>query len=64
MPDAEAEIGRFPDYAGVFGKTAPSQAAVAQTLESAYEWRGRRWDQGGNVGRVSRRVRYTRMFGR
>jgi hypothetical protein len=38
MPDAESEIARFEDYAGVFGKTAPSQAAMEQTLGSAYQW--------------------------
>ena len=38
MPDAESEIARFQDYVGVFGKTAPSQAAMQQTLGSAYQW--------------------------
>ncbi len=38
VPDAESEIARFADYAGVFGKTAPSQAAVTQTLDAAYQW--------------------------
>lgn len=38
VPDAAAEIGRFADYADVFGKTAPSQMAVNQTLDAAYQW--------------------------
>ncbi len=38
LPDAQAEIRRFADYVGVFGKTAPSQAVVDQTLDAAYEW--------------------------
>jgi hypothetical protein len=38
MPDVESEIGRFADYAGVFGKTAPSRDEVEQTLTSAYQW--------------------------
>ncbi len=38
MPDAESELARFENYVGVFGKTAPSQAAMQQTLGSAYQW--------------------------
>ena len=38
MPDVESELARFDDYAGVFGKTAPSQQEVEQTLGSAYKW--------------------------
>jgi len=38
MPDVEKELARFPDFAGVFGKTAPSQAVVEQTLTSAFQW--------------------------
>jgi hypothetical protein len=38
MPDVEKELARFPDFAGVFGKTAPSLAVVEQTLTSAFQW--------------------------
>ena len=38
MPAVESEIDRFVDFASVFGKTAPSQAAVEQTLTSAFQW--------------------------
>jgi hypothetical protein len=38
LPEAGAELKRLIDYAEIFGKTAPSQAMVTQTLDSAYRW--------------------------
>ena len=38
MPEVENELARFADFAEVFGKTAPSQAATEQTLSVAYQW--------------------------
>lgn len=38
MPDVEKELEGFDDYVGVFGKTAPSQDEMEQTLTSAYQW--------------------------
>jgi hypothetical protein len=38
MPGVEIELDRFSDFDAVFGKTAPSQAEVDQTLTSAFQW--------------------------
>ena len=38
IPEAQTELQRFTDYPAVFGKTAPAQAVVEQTLSSAYQW--------------------------
>jgi hypothetical protein len=38
MPDVQTELQRFTDFDVVFGKTAPSQSAVEQTLTVAYQW--------------------------
>jgi hypothetical protein len=38
MPDVQKEMARFTDFADVFGKTVPPQAAVEQTLTVAFQW--------------------------
>ena len=38
IPDVQAELQRFTDYAAVFGKTAPARAVIEQSLSSAYQW--------------------------
>jgi hypothetical protein len=38
MPDVQTELARFTDFDAVFGKTAPSQAVVEQTLSGAFQW--------------------------
>jgi hypothetical protein len=38
MPDVVAELGRFTEYASVFGKTAPPLTYVQQTFDAATQW--------------------------
>jgi hypothetical protein len=50
MPDVVEELGRFTEYATVFGKTAPPLTYVQQTFDAATQWSAMRvsvatWDE-------------------
>lgn len=50
LPDVVRELNRFADYVGVFGKTAPPLALVAQTFDAGAKWSAMRanasaWEQ-------------------
>jgi hypothetical protein len=38
MSSAVAELGRFADYAQVFGKTAPALPSITQSFDAANQW--------------------------
>jgi hypothetical protein len=69
VPDADEDLGRFADFAEVFGKTVPSRAEVEQTVRVAYRWSILRaqlgaWDAYARAQEVAAWVKARDVLGR